>query len=128
MASTRACLSVVALLCTLPSALAANLLVSHYSGNVYSLSLTTSGETGTLAIKQTLRAGGVMPSWLTLDSEAGKLYVTDESSWGSPVITELSVTPDGTLAPVVTASTTGGDLHSCLYGGSDGKGFIATAE
>jgi hypothetical protein len=108
--------------------LGANLLVSHYNGNLYSLSLTTSGATGTLSIKQTLRAGGSMPSWLTLDSTSGTLYVTDESSYGSPVLTSVAVAADGTLRTASTARSNGGELHSTLYGGSDGKGFIAAAE
>lgn len=112
----------------LPAALGANLLVSHYSGNLYSLSLTASGGTGTLAIKQTLRAGGSMPSWLTLDSATGTLYVTDESTYGSPVLTTVSVASDGTLKTLATARANGGEVHSALYGGSDGKGFIAAAE
>ena len=110
------------------AALGANLLVSHYNGNLYSLALTTSGATGSLAIKQTLRAGGTMPSWLTLDSATGTLYVTDESTYGSPVLTTVSVGANGNLATVSTARSNGGELHSTLYGGADGKGFIAAAE
>lgn len=123
--SIRASLS--AFLFALPSALAANLLVSHFSGNVYSVSLTTSGETGTLAIEQTLRAGGTWPSWLTLDAEAGSVIVLDESSWGSPILTQLSVSADGKLGDGVVAKAKGGNLHGCLYGGENGKGFLAAA-
>ncbi|OIW29380.1 3-carboxy-cis,cis-mucoante lactonizing enzyme [Coniochaeta ligniaria NRRL 30616] len=126
MAPVRA--SVFAAACLIQAALGANLLVSHYNGNLYSLSLTTSGAAGSLSIKQTLRAGGSMPSWLTLDSAAGTLYVTDESTYGSPVLTTVSVAADGTLKTASTARSNGGELHSTLYGGADGKGFIAAAE
>ncbi|KAJ9132580.1 3-carboxy-cis,cis-mucoante lactonizing enzyme [Coniochaeta hoffmannii] len=126
MGSLKASLSAAAYL--VQAALGANLLVSHYNGNLYSLALTTSGATGSLTIKQTLRAGGTMPSWLTLDSATGKLYVTDESTYGNPVLTTVSVAADGTLSTVSTARSNGGELHSTLYGGADGKGFIAAAE
>lgn len=112
----------------LPGVLGASLLVSHYTGNLYSLNLATNGATGTLSIKQQLRAGGSMPSWLTLDSAAGKVYITDESTYGSPVLTTVPVSADGTLGTPSTAKANGGAVHSSLYGGSDGKGFIATAE
>lgn len=69
-----------------------------------------------------------MPSWLTLDSATGNLYVTDETSYGSPVLTSLSVAADGSLKVTGTARTPGGEIHSTLYGGSDGRGFIAAAE
>lgn len=107
---------------------AASLLVSHYNGNIYSLSLTTSGATGTLAITSTLKAGGNMPSWLTLDSATRNLYITDETSYGGAVLTTLAVQADGSLKALNTARTTGGEVHSTLYGGSNGTGFIAAAE
>jgi hypothetical protein len=69
-----------------------------------------------------------MPSWLTLDSASGTLYVTDESTYGSPVLTSVSVANDGSLKSASTARSNGGELHSTLYGGADGKGFIAAAE
>jgi len=126
MTSIKASLSAAA--CLIQAVWGANLLVSHYNGNLYSLSLATSGSAATLSIKQTLRAGGSMPSWLTLDSATETLYVTDESTYGSPVLTTVSVAADGTLKTVSTARTNGGDLHSTLYGGTDGNGFIAAAE
>jgi hypothetical protein len=126
MGSLKASLSAAA--CLVQAALGANLLVSHYNGNLYSLALTTSGAAGSLSIKQTLRAGGSMPSWLTLDSASGTLYVTDESTYGSPVLTSVSVANDGSLKSASTARSNGGELHSTLYGGADGKGFIAAAE
>jgi hypothetical protein len=69
-----------------------------------------------------------MPSWLTLDSASGNLYCVDEAEYGSPVLTNLAVGSDGTVKSVVTARSTGGELHSSLYGGSNGKGYIAVAE
>ncbi|KAK7706911.1 hypothetical protein SLS63_013826 [Diaporthe eres] len=108
--------------------LSANLLVSHFSGSIYSLSLNTSNGKGQLAITSTLRAGGLTPSWLTLDSATGNLYVTDEAQYGAPVLTTLKVNNDNSVQLVSTAPTSGGGVHSSLYGGSDGRGFFAVAE
>lgn len=119
----------LASLCLLPgTALGANLLLSHFSGSIYSLSLTTNNGKGQLAITSTLRAGGLTPSWLTLDSAAGNLYVTDEAQYGSPVLTTLKVNNDNSVQLVSTAPTSGGGVYSSLYGGSDGRGFFAVAE
>ncbi|KAK3326202.1 Lactonase, 7-bladed beta-propeller-domain-containing protein [Apodospora peruviana] len=128
MASIRSCTPAIllGLLATLGDA--AGLLVSHYNGNLYSLSFIQDGNTGQLAVKQTLKAGGGMPSWLTLDSDTGSLWVTDESTYGSPVLTQLQVGSDGTMKVTGTSKSNGGEVHSSLYGGSNGKGFIAAAE
>ena len=124
MASLRS--AVAAVLYAVPAALGANLLVSHYNGNVYSLSYTAPS---TLAIKHSLRAGGQMPSWLTFDSASRTLYVTDESgAMGGSTLTAVSVGTDGSLKVAATGRSTGGEVHCSLYGGSDGKGFIAAAE
>ena len=109
---------------------ATTLLASHYSGTLYTLTLTgnasSAAGTAKLAITSQLRAGGTMPSWLTLDSAARTLYVTDESSFGGASLTALSVSADGSLKVTGTARTTGGELHSGLYG--EHGGFIAVAE
>lgn len=118
--------SLSALLCLLPSASwAANLLVSHYNGNLYSLSHSGSS----LKVTSSLKACGQMPSWLTLDAAAGKVYCTDEGGAGrGSTLTSLNVAADGSLKVDKTARSPGGEVHSGLYGGSDGKGFIALAE
>ncbi len=117
---------VAALLGLLPSpGSAANLLVSHYNGNLYSLSLSG----GKLTVGSSVKACGGMPSWLTLDAEGKTVYCTDESGAGSgSTLTALSVSDTGALKVSATTRTPGGELHSCLYGGSDGKGFLAVAE
>jgi 6-phosphogluconolactonase (cycloisomerase 2 family) len=103
---------------------ASSLLVSHYSGNIYTLTLSDSGA---LSIAKTVRAGNSMPAWLTLDSNSKTLYCPDESTYGRPVIASFSVGADGTLTPKAQASTRGGELHSTLYGGQDGAEYLATA-
>ena len=124
-------LSILALFSLLASPLqAAQLLVSHYSGNLYSLNLTATGNNGAqqLAITSTLRAGGGMPSWLTLDPSDRTLYATDETQYGNPVLTALAVQADGTLRSTSAPRSPGAELHSALYSGSGGKKFLATAE
>ncbi len=124
MASLRSTVSAVLL--ALPGALGANLFVSHYNGNIYALSYTAPS---TLTLTHTLKAGGQMPSWLTFDSTSRTLYVTDESgATGGSTLTAISAGTDGSLKVSSTGRSNGGELHSTLYGGSDGKSFLAAAE
>lgn len=113
--------------------LAEKLLVSHYSGQIYSLDLSVSGSTGTLKSTSSTGGCGKMPSWLTLDSATGNLYCFDESGAGQQgfsggVVTSYTVNTDGSLQQSGQAKTAGGDVHGSLYGGSNGRGFVATAE
>lgn len=124
--------SLSALLCLVPAvslAATSNLLVSHYNGNLYTLTLTTGSGTPSLAVTSSVKACGQMPSWLTLDKEGGMVYCTDESGANTgSTLTALTVAANGALKVSGTDKTPGGELHSTLYGGSDGKGFIAAAE
>ncbi|ERT00602.1 hypothetical protein HMPREF1624_01829 [Sporothrix schenckii ATCC 58251] len=124
--------SLSALLCLIPSvslATTSNLLVSHYNGNLYTLALTTGTGTPSLAVTSSIKACGQMPSWLTLDKVGGTVYCTDESGANTgSTLTALSVGANGALKVAGTDRTPGGELHSTLYGGSDGRGFIAAAE
>jgi 6-phosphogluconolactonase (cycloisomerase 2 family) len=104
---------------------ASTLLVSHYSGTLYTLALSDDGK---LTLASQTSAGSRMPSWLTLDSAGKVLYVTDESNYGGSTLAAFSVGTDGKLTTKGTARSPGGELHSTLYGGSDGKGFLAAAE
>jgi len=104
---------------------ASSLLVSHYNGNLYSLALSDAGK---LSVTGQVKGAGAMPSWLTLDSTAKTVYCTDEATNGSPVLNSYSVDGSGKLTLKASARSPGGELHSTLYGGSDGKGFLAAAE
>lgn len=121
-----------ALLSLAAPAHAANLLVSHYSGFIYSLTLTPSNGTvpASLALTSTLQGGGQMPSWLTLDAASGSLFVSDESELATPnpLLSDLLVNPDNSVTAVSSATGSAGQVHSTLYGGVDGKGFIAVAQ
>lgn len=124
-----------ALACVLlPStAFGASLVASHFSGFIYSLSLTTGNGTndtsaGVLAITSKLRAGGGMPSWLTLDSVSGNIFVNDESEDGTPLLTALKVNADNSVELVANATGSAGQVHNSLYGVSNGTRFIAVAQ
>jgi 6-phosphogluconolactonase (cycloisomerase 2 family) len=116
-----------------PAAVADKLLASHSSGQVYSLDLTVNGSNGTLKSTSSTGGCGKMPTWLTLDSATGTLYCFDESGAGQQgvnggVVTSYTVNTDGSLKQSGQAKTAGGDVHGSIYGGSDGRGFVATAE
>jgi hypothetical protein len=110
-----------------PSAFGANLIASHYTGKLYSLSYTASGSTGKLAITGSVSGCGNMPSWLQLDSASGTLLCTDESS-NSGALSTFVVANSGAVTLNGSARTSGGDVHGSFYGGSDGKGFAVLAE
>ncbi|EAA31090.1 hypothetical protein GE21DRAFT_8546 [Neurospora crassa] len=111
-----------------PSALGATLLVSHFSGPVYTLSLTTSGTTGKLSITSQAGGCGTTPAWLEYYNDTKTAYCFDESWTGSGVITQYNVGSDGRLTQSGQTRTSGNTVHGKVYGGSDGKGFIATAQ
>lgn len=111
-----------------PGALGANLLVSHFSGSLYSLSFTNSNSSGQLSITSETDGCGVTPAWLQLYSDINKVYCFDESWMGSGSSAEYDVAEDGSLALTGNLQTNGNSVHGALYGGSDGKGFVATVE
>ncbi|KAK3936510.1 6-phosphogluconolactonase [Diplogelasinospora grovesii] len=113
----------------LPSVLGVTLLASHYNGNLYTLSLTgTPGVSGNLSITSTTTGCGTTPGWLELYPEDKTLYCFDESWSGSGSMAQYSVAADGTLSLTAQVPTTGNDVHGTLYGGVDGKGFVASAQ
>jgi 6-phosphogluconolactonase (cycloisomerase 2 family) len=111
------------------AALGAHLLASHYTGRIHSLTLTGS-EAGnaSLTVGGSANGCGGMPAWLQLDADTGTLYCVDESWFGTGFAASFAVTDDGSLALAGQAPTTGSSVHSTLYGGDDGKGFLATSE
>ena len=113
------------LLSLLPAIEAATLFVSHFEGSVYTLSL--SDDASELTVASQVQPGG-MPSWLTLDSTASTLYVTDESWLGGTKISAWSVGEGGELTAAGETPTEGGEIASCLFGGEDGESFIAAAQ
>lgn len=110
----------------------ASLLVSHFSGSIFSLSLTPGNGTSTasLSISSTCQGGGTTPTWLTFDAASGGLFVSDESELAtpSPLLSRLQVNVDNSVQVISSATGSPGQVHSTLYGGVDGKGFIAVAQ
>ncbi|EJT75796.1 hypothetical protein GGTG_05726 [Gaeumannomyces tritici R3-111a-1] len=128
-ARTVSALALLALALGQAAAQTTNLVASHFSGNLYSLSYTASGGgAGRLAQTASQRAGGTWPAWLTYDGASRTLYTVDEANWVGPVFTEFKVAADGKLTKGAASPKSGGELHSTLYGGQDGKGFIAGAQ
>ncbi|KAF2260317.1 putative isomerase YbhE [Lojkania enalia] len=114
-----------------PIALGATLLASHYTGGLYTLSFnsnTTSTGASALSITSQATGCGELPGWLELYPQDKTLYCFDESWYGSGYIASYSVGSDGKLTLTGQTPTTGNDVHGLLYGGPDGKSFVATAQ
>lgn len=109
-----------------PEVLGANLLASHYTGKIFSLSLTGSGSNATLVNKSSVSGCGTLPAWLHVDS--GVVYCVDEDWNGSGILASYSVESDGSLKQTGQTVTSGASVHGTPYGGKDGNSFIATVE
>lgn len=98
---------------------AANIFVSHYSGTVYSLTLTGS----TLSQNSTVQLGG-QPSWMTFNSTDRTLYVSDETGYGSASVWSVAAATTGGLKQTGKASAPLGAVANVQYG--SGK-YLASA-
>lgn len=118
---------IVGALALSPVALGVNIFVSHFSGTVSTLSLTTSnnGVNYALAANSSLTLGSpAQPSWLTFNSTTRTLWVSDEY-WGSASIFTVNASPNGSLQQASkTPAAVNGAVASGQYGG--GK-FLANA-
>src|SRR5690242_1119430 len=111
-----------------PGALGATLIASHFAGGVYTLSLAGGNSSGTLSVTSQASGCGVTPGWIELYSDPRKLSCFDESWMGSGSTAEYSVANDGRLSVTGQLKTTGNSVHGQLYGGADGRSFVATVE
>ncbi|KAF2218246.1 3-carboxymuconate cyclase-like protein-like protein [Elsinoe ampelina] len=96
---------------------AVNLYASSYAGTVTSLALTK-GYNGSYSLqaKSTVEGCGVDPAWVTLDSEAGVLYCSDEAiNNRDSVVTSYSTSESGVLEQIATVGTIWGPVASVLY-------------
>ncbi|KAF2272195.1 putative isomerase YbhE [Westerdykella ornata] len=117
---------VLAGLTTLVSeSVAVKLLATHFSGTVYTLDFD--GKSTTKITSQT-KGCGVTPTWLHLDSSSNTAYCFDESWMGSGVLSQYTLDSQAALKLQASARTAGNTVHGSTYGGTDGKGFIATVE
>lgn len=106
---------------------ASQLIASHFTGDLYTLTLSDSND---LSVTSQTRSGNFWPAWLDFDSESSTLYVVDEANWSPPNgMTTFTVGADGSLTQNTDGQTvTGGaEVHSTLYGGDDGRSFLALA-
>jgi hypothetical protein len=104
---------------------AANLWATHYSGTINYL--TFSGKSLTLTASS--KTGNNLPSWITYDSAGQALYIPDEVFYGPSTgsLVSMSISNNGTVKTTGTGITPQGVVANALYGGADGKGFIANA-
>jgi hypothetical protein len=102
---------------------AANLWATHYSGTVNYL--TFNGNS--LALTSSTKTNNAMPSWITYDNATKALYIPDEQFYGSSggSLVSFSIGNNGALTSTGKGSTPQSSVATALYGGSDGKGFIA---
>lgn len=104
---------------------AANLWATHYSGTVNYLAF--SGNS--LTLSRSTSTGNKLPSWITYDNAGKALYIPDEVFYGASGgnLVSFAIGNNGTLTPTGKAPTPMGVVATTLYGGTDGKGFIANA-
>lgn len=111
---------------------AQTLYATHYSGNVYTLSLNTNKTDNdpnkSLTVNSAQDICGDMPSWLTLDSATGVLYCSDESGNATTPgsLTALSVA-QGKLEEMVQVTDVGAGVNSAIYHGEQENQFLAVA-
>ncbi|KAF9695562.1 hypothetical protein EKO04_006321 [Ascochyta lentis] len=104
---------------------ATTLYATHYSGTLNTLNFT--GNALTLA--NSTRTGNTLPSWITYDSAGKALYIADEVFYGasSGNLVSFAIASNGALKATGKGPTAMGVVATTLYGGVDGKSFIANA-
>jgi hypothetical protein len=114
----------IALLGLTPAVQGVKLLASHFAGGVYTLDFSNNKLT------QQAKADGCgkTPAWLQYYADDKSLYCIDESWQGSGSLVSYNVSSDGTLKQFASGTSTGNSVHGTLYGGSNGKGYLATVE
>ncbi|KAI5357501.1 Putative nitrous oxide reductase, WD40/YVTN repeat-like-containing domain superfamily [Septoria linicola] len=99
------------------TALAADLFVADYSGNITTLSLTETN--GTYALNKTAVNDGCgpNPAWLTIDSARGQLFCTNEGlNTVNGSLASFSINADGSLERIVNLTTANGPVSAAVYG------------
>ncbi|KAI0140739.1 Lactonase, 7-bladed beta-propeller-domain-containing protein [Pestalotiopsis sp. NC0098] len=111
------------------AAAATNLLVSHFSGQIYSLSLSEiGGRNSELIVSSSTTGCGRLPAWLQYDSEIHTAYCVDENWSANGVVASFSVARNGSLTQTGNTTTAGMSVHSAVYGGVNRRSFIVTSE
>ncbi|KAF8848645.1 3-carboxy-cis,cis-mucoante lactonizing enzyme [Acephala macrosclerotiorum] len=102
---------------------AANIFASHYSGTIYSLTLTGSGSSYTLTQNSFVAVGG-QPSWMMFNSTERTLYISDETGSGSEQVVSVAAATNGGLKLSGKASAPLGAVANVQYGGEN---YLASA-
>jgi hypothetical protein len=104
---------------------ASNLWATHYSGTINYLSFSNTS----LKLSSSTKTGNNLPSWITYDNAGKALYIPDEVFYGPSTgsLVSFAIGTDGSLTATGKGTTPQGVVASALYGGSDGKSFIANA-
>src|SRR5690242_4970132 len=108
------------------AAAATNLYAAHYSGTINHLTFNNNS----LALVSSEKTGQTLPSWITYDSVGKKLYVPDENfvdPASNALLVSYSVDTNGALTKAGSATTPRGGVSTVLFGGKDGRSFIANA-
>lgn len=116
-------LLVTALLGLPAHVLGVNLLASHYTGKIYSLSFNNS----TLSVGPSVTGAGSLPAWLGLDTSGGAktVYSVDEDWFGSGVLASFTVGANGALTQTGKLASLGASVHGTPYANAK---FFATVE
>ncbi|KAI1747652.1 Lactonase, 7-bladed beta-propeller-domain-containing protein [Xylaria castorea] len=103
--------------------LGVNLLASHYTGKIYSLSFNNS----TLTVGPSSAGAGTLPAWLGLDTSGGTktVYSVDEDWFGSGVLASFTVGANGSLTQTGKLTSLGASVHGTPYANAK---FFATVE
>lgn len=102
---------------------AATLYASHFSGTIHQLNFN--GQSSLTQTSQ-ISSGNRLPSWITYDGVGKTLYVPDENFYGGPgTLVSFAIGANGGLTQSGKVTTEPGAVANALYGGTDGRGFIA---
>ncbi|KAK5112738.1 hypothetical protein LTR62_003836 [Meristemomyces frigidus] len=120
-------LPLVTVLTLVGAATCEQLLASHFSGQVYTLNLTSAGSKYNLSVSSVITACGGLPSWLTYDAVGKAVYCSDETMSGTGSISSFSAGTNDVLTVIGKANAPIGGVANTLFGGSNGRGYVAIA-
>jgi len=120
--------SQAALAINIALAVATNIFVADYSGQITTLALTESKGNYTVTETSVNKDCAPNPSWLTLDADRGLLFCLNEgltSPNGS--LSSFTIGTNGRLTSVKNATTISGPVSGVIYGNPAGPRAIALA-
>ncbi|KAF2115947.1 Lactonase, 7-bladed beta-propeller-domain-containing protein [Lophiotrema nucula] len=109
--------------------LSTTLIASHYTGKVFTLNFNPNATgASALSVASQTAGCGTTPAWLEYYPQDKTLWCVDESWNNGGYLVSYTVGSDGKLTQATQAKSTGNSVHGLLYGGTDGKGYLATVE